>query len=264
MLNLDLATIVFQVINFTILAVLLNRFLFRPMLRNAEQRRAEREALLEELAEERRQAESLRAEQQLWQAQVEEQMQQARKEARERAEAERRELLREAREEAERVLVEAQTDAQRMTQQATNEFRQQLVDTVLAVSASVIGRVGPPEIHDALVAGLSERIQQMGRSEMQRVEALRHSLGEREPTAHIVSARELSIEQQGQLAQILTALADRRVSFELDTDPSLVAGLRVRLGDTMMDNSVAGRLQELKGQVLTALTDRVDDVQAST
>ncbi len=262
MLSLDLATIAFQVINFIILAVLLNRFLFQPMLRNAAQRKTERETLLQQLAEEKRQAESLRAEQQRWQAQVEEQMEQARSEARERAEAERRELLVEARAEAERLLMEAQTDAQRMTQQATTEFRDQLVDTVLAVSASVIARVAPSEIHDALVAGLSERIQQMGRSEMRRVEALRHSLGEREPTAHIVSARELSIEQQGQLAQMLTALADRRVSFELDTDPGLVAGLRVRLGDTLMDNSLAGRLQDLKGQVLTALTDQVDNAQA--
>jgi F-type H+-transporting ATPase subunit b len=262
MLNLDLATIVFQVINFIILAVLLNRFLFQPMLRNAAQRKAERETLLQQLAEERRKAESLRAEQERWQAQVEEETQQARKEARERADTERRELLAEARAEAEHLLMEAQTDAQRMTQQAAAEFRDQLVDTVLAVSASVIGRAAPPEIHDALVAGLSERIQEMGRSEMRRVQALRHSLGEREPTAHIVSARELSIEQQGQLAQMLTALADRRVSFELDTDPGLVAGLRVRLGDTLMDNSVSGRLQDLKGQVMTALTDRVDNAQA--
>jgi F-type H+-transporting ATPase subunit b len=262
MLNLDLAPIVFQVINFVLLAVLLNRFLFQPLLRNAAQRKAEKDQLLAQLAEERDNVASLRAQQGQWQAQVEEEMQQAHKETRAQAEAEYERLLAEARAEAERLLTEAQLDAQRMTQQAMAEFRDQLVDTVLAVSASVIGRVAPPETHDALVAGLSERIQDMGRSEMQRVEAFRHSLGEREPTAHILSARELSIEQQGQLAQMLTALADRRVNFELDTDPSLVAGLRVRLGDTLMDNSIAGRLQDLKGQVLTTLTDRVNNAPA--
>jgi F-type H+-transporting ATPase subunit b len=259
MLNLDLATIVFQVINFLLLAVLLNRFLFQPLLRNARERKAEREQLLQQLAEERQKAVGVRQEQQQWQAQIEEEMQEARREVRARAEAERQELLAEARAEAERVLAEAQADAQRTTQQATTEFHGDLVDTVLTVSASVVGRVAPPEVHNALVSGLSERIQEMGRSEMQRVETLRHSLGEREPTARIVSARELSVEQQGQLAQILTALADRRVSFELETDPGLVAGLRVRLGDTVMDNSIAGRLQDLKGQVLAALTDQVDN-----
>jgi F-type H+-transporting ATPase subunit b len=260
MLSLDLATIVFQVINFILLAVLLNRFLFRPLLRSAQERKAEREQLRQQLAEEQQKAVGLRQEQEQWQARIEEEMQQARREARARAEAERQELLAQAHAEAERMLVEAHADAQRMTQQATMEFHGQLVDTVLAVSASIVGRVAPPQVHDALVSGLSERIQEMGRSEMQRVEALRHSLGEREPTARIVSARELSVEQQGHLAQILTALADRRVSFELDTDPGLVAGLRVRLGDTLMDNSIAGRLQELKGQVLTALTDQMSNV----
>ena len=259
MLNLDLATVAFQVVNFVILAVLLNRLLFQPMLRNAAQRRAERELLAQQLAEERQNVASLRAEQQRWQEQIEQEMQEATKEARARAEAERQELLKQARSEAERMLVEAQADVQRLAQQAMDEFHDQLVETVLAVSGTVIDRVAPPELHDALISGLSQRIREMGRSEMRRVESIRHSLGEREPTAFISSARELSVEQQGQLAQILTALADRHVSLELGTDPDLVAGVRVRLGDMAMDNSIAGRLQELKDQVLAALRGKVND-----
>lgn len=260
MLNLDPATIIFQIINFLILAALLYRFLFQPVLRKAAQRAAEREQLLKELAEERQNAASLRAELEQMQTQMEENAQSIIMEARARAEAEREELLAQVRAEAEQMLLEVKADADRLKQQAIAESRQQLVDAILEVSGSVIGRVAPAEVHDTLISGLSERIREMGRTEMQRVEAIRRSLGTREPIAHVTSARELTIEQQGQLAQILTALADRHVSIELHTDPGLVAGIRVRLGDTVMDNSIAGQLLELREQVLGALEEQVDSV----
>ena len=259
MLSLDLATIIFQVINFLILAVLLNRLLFQPLARSAVQRRAETEQLQQQLAEERERVTALLAEQERWQERVGQERQETTQRVQLQAEEERGELLAQARADAERILVEAQADAQRLMQQALEEFHDQLVGSVLAISATVIGHVAPAEVHDSLVAGLSERIREMGRSEMQRVESIRQSLGQREPTAFISSAQELSVEQQGQMAQMLTALADRRVSFDLETDPELVAGVRVRLGDTVMDNSIAGRLQELRGQVLAALKEQFGD-----
>lgn len=253
MLNLDIATIVFQAINFIVLAVLLNRFLFQPILRTATQRTAEKERLIKELAEEKQKIASLRAELEQRQTQIEEDAHRTLMEARERAETEGQELLKQARSEAELMLVEAQADAYRLKQQAMNEFHEQLVDTILQISGSVIGQVVPQEVDATLVYGLSERIREMGRTEMWRVEALRRSLSGRETTAYIASARELSVEQQGELARILTALADRHVNIELQIDPKLVAGVRVRLGDTVMDNSIAGRLQELREQVTAAL-----------
>jgi F-type H+-transporting ATPase subunit b len=260
MLNLDPATIVFQIINFIVLAVLLNRFLFQPILRQAAQRAEEKEQLMKGLAAERQEVALLRAELEQKHTQIEEEAARVVEESRERAEAERGELLTEARLEAERVLVEAQTDALRLQQQAATDFQEQLVTAVLDISGNVILRVAPQEAHDTLVQGLSERIRDLGREEMQRVEALRRSLGTREPVAYVTSARELSAEQQGQLARIFTALADRHVNIELRTDPTLVAGLRVRLGDTVMDNSIAGQLHELRDEVLGTLKGQFSDV----
>jgi len=258
MLSLDVATIIFQVINFIVLAVLLHRFLFQPILRKTAQRAAEKERLMEELAEERHRVASQHAELEQRQTQVEEEVHKIIKEAREQAEAERGELLRQARSEAEQMLVEAQADAHRLQQQAMNEFHEQLVETILQISGSIVGQVATQEVDDALIHQLSERIREMGHMEMQRVEAVRRSLSGREVTAYVSSARELSSEQQRELARILTALADRHVSIELQTDPNLVAGVRVRLGDTVMDNSIAGQLQELRAQVLAALREQVN------
>nr|MBC7244447.1 F0F1 ATP synthase subunit delta [Chloroflexota bacterium] len=258
MLNLDLATIVFQVINFLVLAVVLNRFVFQPVLRQAAQRAEERERLMKEIAEERHRVAVLRTELEQRQTEIDEEIDKILAKARERAEAESQELLQQTHAEVEQMLVEAQADVYRLKQQAMDEFHEQLVEAILEISANVTARVAPPEVQDALIDGLVERIREMGRTEMDRVDAIRRALSTREPIAYVSSARELSVEQQGQLARILTALADRLVSIQLSIDPALVAGIQVRLGDMVMDHSLAGQLQELREQVSKALREQVE------
>jgi hypothetical protein len=127
----------------------------------------------------------------------------------------------------------------------------------LDISGQVIGRVAPTEVHDKLAQQLNDRIWELGRSDMERVETFRLSLGDRAPTAYVTSAQDLSSEQQGELARTLTALADRHVNLELKTDASLAAGLQVRLEDIVVDSSIAGQLDELQDKVTEALKERM-------
>ena len=257
MLNLDIWTIAFQIINFLALAAALYYLLFRPVMRNVKERAAEEEQLARELAQERQEAARLRAELEARVAHADEEAAAIIATAREQAEAERQALLQEAQAEIERILTEAHTDAQRLRQRAVDESHDALLDAILEISGWVIGRTAPPEMHDALVQQLSDRIWELGRSEIERVETLRRALGDRTPTAYVTTARPLSPEQQGLLARTFTALADRHVNLELKTDPALAAGIQVRLGDTLVDHSIGGQLAELREAVSKALKERV-------
>jgi len=257
MLNLDVATIIFQIVNFLALAALLYWFLFRPVTRSVKARRAERKRLAEQIAQDREDAETLRAELEARLASAEEEAAAIIARAQEQARDERATLLQETQAEVERILVEAHTDAHRLRQQTVEDFHDELLDTILELCSWVIERAAPPEVHDALVQQLNDRIWELGRSEMERVETFRRSLGDRTPTAHVTTAQPLSPEQQGLLARTFTALADRHVDLELKTDPALAAGLRVRLGDTLVDNSIGGQLAELRDTVSQALKERM-------
>jgi F-type H+-transporting ATPase subunit b len=256
MLNLDFATIAFQIANFLALAALLYYFIFRPVMSRVKERRAEKERLAREMAQEREEAEKLRAELEARLAEAEEEADEIIAEAQKRAEEERAALLEETHEEVERILAEAHTDAHRLQRQAMEQFHEELLDAILDISGQVIGRVAP-EVHDKLVQQLNDRIWELGRSDMERVETLRLSLGDRAPTAYVTSAQDLSSEQQGELARTLTALADRHVNLELKTDASLAAGLQVRLEDIVVDSSIAGQLDELRDKVTEALKERM-------
>jgi F-type H+-transporting ATPase subunit b len=259
MLNLDVATIIFQIINFLAFFGLLYWLLFKPVRATIRQRREQRERMLREVERERQAVSVQRAELDERLSRLDEETANMIALARERAEEERRELLRETREEVEQILVEAQADAYRIRSQAVEAFHNELVDAILHVSGTIIRNTVPDSVHDALIRQLSERIWEMGRTDIERVEAFRSSLGEREPTAHVATAESLALEQQGLLARTLTAFADRHVDLEVNVDPDLVAGVRVRIGDIIIDSSIAGQMAELRVKALDALNEQISE-----
>lgn len=257
MLDLDLTTIIFQIINFLLFFGLLYWLLFKPVMRTIHERRDERDRLTQELEQERQSVSIQRANLDERLSRIEEEAANIMVLARERADRERADLLEEAKEEVQQILVEAQADAYRIRSQAVDSFHADLVDAILEVSGIMIRNIVPDSVHNSLVRELSERIWEMGRTEIKRVETLRNALGEREPTAHITTARSMTLDQQGLLARTLTALADRHVDLEVQVDPDLVAGVRVRVGDIIIDSSVAGQMQDLRDRALEALYERI-------
>ena len=62
---------------------------------------------------------------------------------------------------------------------------------------------------------------------------------------HVASAYELSEEQVTQLSTTLTKTLDRQVTLTCDVDASLIGGVRINAGDTVIDATVQGRLNKL-------------------
>lgn len=261
MLNIDWATIAFQIINFLALAGALYYFAFRPAMKRVRERRAEREETMKRIREERQEAERLRQRLDERLSEAEEEADEIVTEAQKQAEAERQRMLKEVEVDVEAMLDDVRDDVRQMRQQAIDEFHDELIEAILDVGTEVIRQAAPPEVHDTLVSRLNDRIWEMGREEMERVRAFRRALGERTPTARATTADALSSEQQGELARTLTALADRNVDIEVKTDPSLAAGMRVRMGDIVVDNSIAGRLEQLREETSKALRERLHDDQ---
>lgn len=257
MLNPNVTTVIFQIVNFLVLAGLLYWLFFKPIMSKVQTRVAEKEQMRAQLAADQAAAARVRADLEKRLADLDEEAAQFISEARERAETERVAVLRQAQEETEHLLVEAEMDAFRIRQQATDEFHDQLVDVILEIAAQVIGQMAAPELHETMVRQLCERIRDMGRRENARVEAIRRSLGERTPTVTITSARALSPELQGLLVRTFSALVDRTPHMELRTDPALALGLRVRVADMMVDNSVVGQLADIRDNVSQSLQERL-------
>lgn len=71
--------------------------------------------------------------------------------------------------------------------------------------------------------------------------------------AEVTSAVELSAEEKADLQKKLAAEHGEGMSFTFVVDPALMGGLRVRVGDTLIDTSVASRLAMLRESLVSVL-----------
>lgn len=69
-------------------------------------------------------------------------------------------------------------------------------------------------------------------------------------TARVTTAVKLSPEEREQLEKRLMREPGERLIFEYEIDPSIIGGVRVRIGDHLIDGSVSGRLSALRERLV--------------
>ena len=70
--------------------------------------------------------------------------------------------------------------------------------------------------------------------------------------AEVVTARPLEDQERAKLEGQVSALAGNRVNATFREDKSLIGGAIVRIGSTIYDGSVRGRLERLKERLVSS------------
>ncbi len=259
MLDIDLVNLLAEIFNFLVLAVALYFILFKPTVKRMEENAKKRAALLTSIEEKEQQAQEMLTliEERLEKIDQEIEVHLDKAEAQMQTESEA--LLQATQKEAEKILLEAEREAFKLQQQVIEEFKEEIVTSILNISSQVLSRTTPPVVHDNLVDELNKRIWDLGKSDMRQVRTVRDSLAERIPTVHVTSAKDLSPEQQRALIRTFSALADRNVNMEIEIDPELIAGLRVRIGDLIVENTLAMELSELRVEIVDTIDESMSN-----
>ena len=69
--------------------------------------------------------------------------------------------------------------------------------------------------------------------------------------ADVASAQELSEPQRSEIADVLGRLTGKGVRMEFSVDAGLLGGVKARIGSTIYDGSVRGRMKELRRQLVS-------------
>ncbi len=261
MLEIDFVTILFQIINFVVLAAALYFLLFKRMIQKADQRKVDAEGVRQEFLQNLEESRQLRAEAEAYLNNINQKVDEHIEKAKLEIEQHREEVLQATKEEAEEVYKQRKEDTIRTQKRTVEKFRKEILDTIVEVSQQTLQLTTPDEIHDLLITQMNERVWNLGKSEMRRVDTIRKSLADREPVLEIYSAKPLTQEEKAKLMRTFSALADKNVKLELSIDPDLVAGLRVRLGDFIVDNSLATRLNQISENTMQLLSDKLEKLE---
>jgi F-type H+-transporting ATPase subunit delta len=143
------------------------------------------------------------------------------------------------------------------TWEASAELRTFFVNPAIPASQKIEildklnGRLGMEKVLRNLIAVLiqNDRIGHVAEVAAAYRSILREQLGIR--PAEIVTARELSAGERSALVAEVTKLAGAKVDASFKLDTNILGGIVVRIGSTVYDGSVSGRLDRLK-EALTA------------
>ena len=114
-----------------------------------------------------------------------------------------------------------------------------------AVFAEILGRIGAEKTTGEFVDFLAEKQRLEVLSALADLFAAKLAAHKGELTAEITSAKKLKAAQKKEIEKVLKEAAGQPVSITTKEDPSIMGGVVIRMGSTLLDHSVAGKLNRL-------------------
>ena len=237
-----------QIVNFLILFAALYFLLWKRVLKMLDERKQRIAQGLADAEQARRDRERAEAEYQQRIEQAEREREEILAKAAREGEQVREEVLTEARAEAERIIAEARAEAERDRQEMLAELRSQVASLAIAVSNKIIGETLDERRQRRLIDEFFSGIQ-AGRVVILDEEELEWAKRAGAMTAHVTTALPLSPDEQETVANNLAEHLGDRPELEFEVDPSILGGLVIKIGDRIIDGSVAGKLTILQEQL---------------
>lgn len=237
-LGINLGFFLFQIFNFAILVILLYAWAYRPIINMLENRKKKIAQSLEDArvaAEARANAEK-EAHEILAKAQAE--ATQKVREASERAEAAAREIKLQAEAEIVKMREVAQAEALQERDRILADLRGQVAALAMAAAQKLIGEALDEKRQHALIDEFFSGVK-AGKVVVLEEGSLQGA------SAEITSALPLTdAEKELVRKEIIARTGSQTVTFRVD--PSILGGLVVKVGDKVLDGSVAGQLETLR------------------
>jgi F-type H+-transporting ATPase subunit b len=238
-LGITLGYLLVQIFNFAIIFVILRAWVYKPILGLLDRRRTAIAQGLEDarIAAEARQNAEQEAEKILGEAQSK--ASQVVREATERAEVQGREVLAEAEAEAARKRDEGMAEAERERERILGDLRSQVGSLAIAAARKLIGDSLDEQRQHALIDEFFSGVR------AGRVAVLEQN-GLSGASAEVTSALPLTAEEKEAVRQDILSRIGAQATVTFRVDPGILGGLVVRVGDKVLDGSVAGQLEALR------------------
>jgi F-type H+-transporting ATPase subunit b len=238
-LGLNLGYLLVQIFNFAIIFVILRAWVYKPIVGLLEKRRAAIAQGLEDarVASEARQNAEQEAQRILAEAQTK--ANQIVREATERAEVQGIEVLASAEADAnqKRAEVLAEVDSER--ERILGDLRGQVGALAMAAAQKLVGASLDQQRQHALIDEFFSGVK-TGKVVVLEGEGLSGA------SAEVTSALPLTADEKEAVRQGVLSKVGSQATVTFRVDPSILGGLIVRVGDKVLDGSVAGQLESMR------------------
>jgi F-type H+-transporting ATPase subunit b len=237
-LGINLGLLIVQVIAFLIVFLTLNAWVYKPLLEMMEERKKKIAQGLEDarIAAEARANAEKEAAKILAEAQAE--ANRIVREATERAQAATKDVRAAAEAEAARIIESAKADAEAERNRILGDLRGQIAALAIAATQKLLGEALDEKRQHALIEEFFAGVKG-GKVTVLEGADLKGA------SAEVISALPLTEEEQNLIKkEVLAQVGAQAVTFRVD--PALLGGLVIKVGDKVLDGSVAGKLEGLR------------------
>jgi F-type H+-transporting ATPase subunit b len=242
MLEINPSTLLLQAANFLIMAFILTRFLFKPLKEMLDKRTSQVTRAADEAEKTTREAENLRLEYEKKRANIDAEIVALKNEARIVVDETRQQMLQEAYQEIEAMRARAQEEIEQQRADALRLHRSKIGELVATLTQRMMGDVLNPQLHQAYMDAFLDRLRSV------QLDGRISTSGEETVSAELVTATPLTQENEAWITATLETIVSYPIDLACRVDPDLIAGAMVRLGDTLIDGSLQGQLQQLRSR----------------
>jgi F-type H+-transporting ATPase subunit b len=241
--SFSLSTFLFQVANFLVLLFILRRFVYVPLYRMIDARRAAIASAQEQAERAREEATVLQAQAQTERDAIERERALMIEDARKAIAAERERAEAAALESADAQRVALERDLADARRRATEELGEELSTMAIGVVERLLRQIADVTLHEQLCRHLAEALESGTKQDRPGWSVLH---GREEPVLEAAKAVEPAMLQR--LAEAVDAHIGRSAQIVVRIDPGLLAGARLRLGGRIWDSSLAGWLTAIRNE----------------
>ncbi len=241
-LGINLGFLLVQILNFAIVAIVLTAWVYNPAVKFLEERKQRIALGLEDarVASEARANAEKEAAKVIADAQAEANKRIA--EATERAEKVTADMRAAAEEERNKIMRAAQDDAAQERNRILADLRGQVAALAVAAANKVIGQALDEQRQHALIQEFFSGVRG-GKFTVLEGESVSGNAVE------VTSALPLTNDEQGSVRQDVVARLGGSPSVVFRVDPNILGGIVIRVGDKVVDASVAGKLEGLRASL---------------
>ena len=239
-LGINLGFFLFQVFNFIIVLVLLTAWAYKPMMNALENRKKKIAQSLEDarIAAEARANAEAEARKIILEAKA--QVTREVSEASGKADRTAREIIAQADAEAVKIRAEAVEEATAEKDRILHELRGQIAALAMAATQKLVGETLDQTRQHALIQEFFSGVKS-GKVQILEDSSLIGS------SAEVTSALPLTPDEQETVKKdVLSRMGEKQAAVSFQVDPTILGGLVIKVGDKVLDGSVAGQLDNLR------------------
>lgn len=233
-LGIDWKILLAQIINFLILLWFLGKFLYKPILKNLEERAKRAKKIKEKEKEvQREKAEAQKREEEIVRK-AKEKTKQIIEEGKEISKKEKERIINRAEEEVRQILKEARARAEVEVEKIKEAEKKEVLKKTEEVVKKALSASFTKELHEKFLKETMEELEKLDFNKISRREVIQ---------VLVISAFPLSKEAEKTIADFLFSKL-KNPAFQEKVDPELIAGIKVSMDGFLVDGSLKAKIEK--------------------